>query len=106
LAGPAGLSIGGPPGGVLGQRMSPDVSGDAPSDRPSNEQAPARPGLASSSGTNCHQLTACGEVEAAGIAPASRDPSVSASTCVSDRLVVGLGSPIGRVPFGLSRRQV
>jgi hypothetical protein len=41
-------------------------------------------------------------VEAAGIAPASREASVRASTCVADRLVVGLGAPVGRVPFGLS----
>jgi len=45
------------------------------------------------------------KVEAAGIAPASRDPSVSASTCVSARLIVGLESPVGRVPFGLSRHE-
>ena len=41
-------------------------------------------------------------VEAAGIAPASREASVRASTCVADRLIVGLGAPTGRVPFGLS----
>src|SRR5436305_7521573 len=41
-------------------------------------------------------------VEAAGIAPASREASVRASTCVADRLIVGLGAPVGRVPFGLS----
>jgi hypothetical protein len=40
-------------------------------------------------------------VEAAGIAPASRDPSVSASTCVVAHLIVGLGAPSDRVPFGL-----
>ena len=44
-------------------------------------------------------------MEAAGIAPASRDPSVTASTCVADHLIVGLGAPIGRVPFGLSRHE-
>ncbi len=42
-------------------------------------------------------------VEAAGIAPASRDPSTLASTCVVARLIVGVGAPSGRVPFGLSR---
>ena len=42
------------------------------------------------------------EVEAAGIAPASQEASVMASTCVADRLIVGLGAPIGKVPFGLS----
>jgi hypothetical protein len=36
-------------------------------------------------------------VEAAGIAPASRNPSVKAFTCVADPLIVGLGSPIGGV---------
>ena len=41
-------------------------------------------------------------VEAAGIAPASREASVRASTCVADRLLVGLGAPVGRVSFGLS----
>ena len=41
-------------------------------------------------------------MEAAGIAPASREASVRASTCVADRLIVGLGAPVGRVSFGLS----
>src|SRR5271157_3605208 len=41
-------------------------------------------------------------MEAAGIAPASREASVRASTCVADRLLVGLGAPVGRVSFGLS----
>jgi hypothetical protein len=44
-------------------------------------------------------------VEAAGIAPASREASARASTCVADRLIVGLGAPVGRVPFGLSRHE-
>src|SRR5262249_5671627 len=44
-------------------------------------------------------------MEAAGIAPASREASMTASTCVSDLLIVGLGSPVGRVPFGLSRHE-
>jgi site-specific recombinase XerD len=100
-----GLRIGCAPGGVLGQGMSPGVSGDVSSDGPSNEQAPAGPGLASLVVANCHQLTVCGEMEAAGIAPASRDASVRASTCVADRLIVGLGAPIGRVPDGLSRHE-
>ena len=42
------------------------------------------------------------KVEAAGIAPASREASVRASTCVADRLIVGLGAPVDRVSFGLS----
>jgi hypothetical protein len=44
-------------------------------------------------------------VEAAGIAPASREASVRASTCVADRLIVGVWAPVGRVPFGLSRHE-
>jgi hypothetical protein len=34
-------------------------------------------------------------MEAAGIAPASRDSSAKASTCVAEILVVGLGTPLG-----------
>src|SRR5262249_37802012 len=81
---PDGLRIGCAPGGVSGQGMSPEVSGEFPNVRPSNEQAPAGPGLASSVVAKCHQLTVCGEVEAAGIAPASRDPQVPSphDTCV------------------------
>ena len=41
-------------------------------------------------------------MEAAGIAPASREASTAASTCVADHLCVSLGAPIGKVPFGLS----
>src|SRR5438270_9978255 len=44
-------------------------------------------------------------VEAAGIAPASREASVRACTCVADRLIVGVWAPVGRVPFGLSRHE-
>src|SRR3569833_1011758 len=44
-------------------------------------------------------------VEAAGIAPASRDPSVTASTCVALRLIVGLEAPKGRILFGLSHHE-
>ena len=44
-------------------------------------------------------------MEAAGIAPASREASTTASTCVADHLIVGLGAPIGKVPFGLSRHE-
>jgi hypothetical protein len=36
-------------------------------------------------------------VEAAGIAPASRDPLMKASTCLADSLIVGLDSPISGV---------
>src|SRR4051812_10166114 len=45
-------------------------------------------------------------VEAAGIAPASRDPSASASTCVAVLLSVSLRAPIGEVPFGLSHHEL
>jgi hypothetical protein len=45
------------------------------------------------------------EVEAAGIAPASREASAAASTCVAVLLIVGLGAPIGKVPFGLSHHE-
>ena len=41
-------------------------------------------------------------MEAAGIAPASREALVTASTCVAGHLSVSLEAPIGRVPFGLS----
>jgi hypothetical protein len=41
-------------------------------------------------------------MEAAGIAPASREASAWASTCVSDYLVFDLGVPVGKVPFGLA----
>ncbi len=41
-------------------------------------------------------------MEAAGIAPASREALTTASTCVANLLSVGLGAPIGAVPFGLS----
>ena len=44
-------------------------------------------------------------MEAAGIAPASRDPSMKASTCVADSLIVGLGPPIGGVALGLSHHE-
>ncbi len=44
-------------------------------------------------------------MEAAGIAPASREASAWASTCVSDCLVFDLGVPVGRAPFGLARHE-
>ena len=50
-------------------------------------------------------MSVCVKVEAAGIAPASREALVTASTCVADHLIVGLGAPIGKVPFGLSRHE-
>lgn len=56
-------------------------------------------------GFSIKPLFSAKKVEAAGIAPASRDPSMWASTCVAAHLIVGLGSPSGRVPFGLSRHE-
>jgi hypothetical protein len=89
-------------GGVLGQEMSPAVSEPDRNARPRNEQTPDCSGVVSSSVVNWHQKAVYSEVEAAGIAPASRDPSMKASTCVSDSLIVGLVAPIGGVAFGLS----
>ena len=62
-------------GGVLIQLVSPDVSGNGAGRKPKSEQAPVLPGLASSLVTNRHQLTVCGKVEAAGIAPAACLPA-------------------------------
>jgi integrase len=76
-AAPDGLRIGCAPGGVSGQGMSPCVSGEVPGERPSNEQAPAGPGLASSVVANCDQITACGEMEAAGILDSNLAVSVN-----------------------------
>ncbi len=90
------------PGGAARHRLAADGNDGDSDGTPENEQAPAGPGLASSVVANCHQLTVCGGVEAAGIAPASREALMTASTCVADLLIVGLGAPVGRVPFGLS----
>ena len=92
-------------GGALGQELATGVSEGIENASPENEQAPAEPGLVSSVVANYHQLTVCDPMEAAGIAPASRDPLMKASTCVSDYLIVGLGAPIGGVAFGLSHRE-
>jgi site-specific recombinase XerD len=104
-ADPDGLHYGCNSGGALGQELSPDDSRDNRSDSPENEQAPAGPGLASSVVTNRHQLTVCGSMEAAGIAPASRDPSVTASTCVAARGIVGRGALGGKVPISLAHHE-
>lgn len=69
-------------GGAQGRELSPGVGDAGGGEGPENEQAPAGPGLASSSDVTCRQVAGYSEVEAAGIAPASRDPSVKASTCV------------------------
>ncbi len=65
-AAPDWLRIGCAPGGVLGQGMSPGVSGENPIEQELNEQTPVGPGFASSVVANCHQITGCVEVEAAG----------------------------------------
>lgn len=91
-------------GGVGSRELSSPVGTAGEPGDPENEQAPAGPGLASSSVANCHQLTGCSEVEAAGIAPASRDPSVTASTCLATHLVFVRGAPSDRVSVGLSHR--
>jgi site-specific recombinase XerD len=62
--------------------VSPDDSDDDGGGGGGNEQTPVLPGFVSPRVTNCHQLTACGKMEAAGIAPASRQASATASPCV------------------------
>ncbi len=94
------------PGVSPGQELSSPVIGGTGGVGPGNEQTPAEPGFVSSSVANCRQVTICSEVEAAGIAPASREASMKASTCVADRWIVGVGAPIGRVRLGLVRRLV
>ena len=42
------------------------------------------------------------ELEAAGIAPASREPSMTASPGVVDHWIVGLKAPFGTVPIGFA----
>jgi integrase len=66
-----GLQYGCISGGALSQELSPGGTARATSSQPGNEQTPVVPGFASSLVTTCHQLTACGKMEAAGIAPAS-----------------------------------
>ncbi len=89
-------------GGVLGQEVSQDVSEADENAEPRNEQTPDCSGVVSSSVASCHQMATYIEVEAAGIAPASRDASAKAPTCVVDHLIVGLGPPVDRVAFGLA----
>jgi site-specific recombinase XerD len=67
-------------GGVLSQNVSPLVSDNGVGRKPKSEQAPVLPGLASSLVTNRHQLTVCGKVEAAGIAPAAPSDQVVLTT--------------------------
>jgi hypothetical protein len=99
------LGIGWVSGGAQRQEVAAAVSEADPDAGLRNEQTPDCSGVVSSSVASCHQMATCIEVEAAGIAPASRDPSVPASTCVSVHLVVGLEAPSGRVLFGLSRHE-
>ena len=99
------LEIGWDSGGAQGQEVTPPDSDPGPGVGLRNEQTPDCSGVVSSSDASCHRVAACGEVEAAGIAPASRDPSMKASTCVSGSLIVGRGSPAGEVAFSLSRHQ-
>jgi len=68
---PDGLGIGWDSCGAQKQEGTPDDSGGPGGDGFENEQAPAGPGLASSVVANCHQITGCVSVEAAGIATAS-----------------------------------
>src|SRR5262249_27777018 len=67
------------------------------------QEPPRKKGVLARLTAICRTLTFVQEcMEAAGIAPASREASMTASTCVSDLLIVALGAPIGRIPFGLS----
>ncbi len=100
------LGIGWVSGGAQGQEVTPSVSDPDQNTQSTNEQTPAEPGLVSSSVASCHQMATYSEVEAAGIAPASRDSSTRASTCVSGRLIVGLVPPIGRVDCGLAPHEI
>ena len=99
------LDIGWVSGGAQSQEVAAAVSEADENAELRNEQTPAGPGLVSSSDASCHQMATYSEVEAAGIAPASRDPLMKASTCVSDYLIVSLGAPVGGVAFGLSHRE-
>ncbi len=81
--------------GAEGQSLSPDGPDEGKEKSPTPCQ---HRGL----GVESHPLTTDGIMEAAGIAPASREASVMASTCVADLFVVGLGTPVGRVSFGLA----
>ena len=97
----------GEPGGVwpyfamtLKPRVSPCLR------RTAFSSCDATPSLSVGSDVLCRVLSpvdACSEkVEAARIAPASREALTTASTCVANHLSVGLGARIGAVPFGLS----
>ena len=96
------LGIGWDSGGTKGHPESPDDTDPGPDGMSINEQTPAGPGVVSSSVVSCHQKAVYSEVEAAGIAPASREASVAVSTCVAIRLVVGIRAPVDKVPFSLA----
>ena len=68
-------------------------------------QTPARAGVVMSGVPSCRPWQGRVIMEAAGIAPASRDPSMSASTCIADHLVVGVEAPIGRVLVRLAHHE-
>jgi hypothetical protein len=89
-----GLGIGWNPCGASGQEGAPDDSGGPGGGGSENEQAPAGPGLASLVVANCHQITGCGEMEAAGIAPASQEsgcPSQPESCVAGEGAGLGIG---------------
>jgi hypothetical protein len=92
-------------GGAGRQQASRDDSGDDDGGGGGNEQTPVVPGFASPRVTNCHQLTACGKMEAAELAPVAPIPQVvltiaSLELLVSDLLSVTLTSA---VPADLAR---
>jgi prevent-host-death family protein len=55
----------------LGQELSPGDTAIGIGTMVGDEQTPVLPGFASPRVRSCHQLTACGKMEAAGIAPAT-----------------------------------
>lgn len=89
-------------GGVECPDQSLDGNEENLGTTPLKAQTPAEAGVVSSFVAQCHELASGKIVEAAGIAPASRDPSVRASTCVSYYLVFVGQPPRGRVPLRLS----
>ena len=95
-------------GVVQRQEVAPDVR-DAGSPAGSiNEQSPAGGGLASSVVTNCHQLTVCGEVEAAGFPRQRRNCCKLRTYIKSPRLIgplIGNQSGVFHAGFRQTRRK-
>jgi len=90
------------PDGVRSLGLTPGGTAEDSELSPRKAQTPAIAGVVSS-GVACRQeLASEKKVEAAGIAPASRDPSGRASTCVSRYLVFVGQTPTGRVLLRLS----